>query len=487
MFIKYLSLKLLDFIRCFILFYLLKHQGHESFNFSDSFAKNFAPKEANNKNQTPFPSQTQKMFKMPQLILIFFGIIVLLSPSLSTAIQSPGLKIIAIVLSKTCPLPDGPDMSFDSPDSILKSVTNPDCPKHGDKQLIQTAIANQGSGPKQVGVEIIIKVNSKELKTKRHRKVYSIQAGDKARVLHEIALKNTGLYQISVRIWDTNFKRIIVNTSPGGERYFFIASPQDVEVAKTQLASGIVVSGKRIISPLRFDPPDLRWESVQILPKHALRGEKLRLRLNLMNGGGDIVKDIVAKIQYYNVKQPMRKTIIAMPTTRIMAPGEVITFDLEYVLPDDQLLGNYQIIATIDPENELEELKENNNITKSNVIMLSDIKLLLPTDKFIFEENGLFLFQWDSLAYSEFKIQVGVDEKFEDTGSYFDLPQGNRWIADKELVPLAGELPGMAMGLMRSKEKNQLYWRVIGRQASGRQSISGINRFRITPVSSDSS
>ena len=427
------------------------------------------------------------MSRIIQLKLIFFGIIVLLLPSLSQASQSPRLKIIAIVLSKTCPLPDGPDMSIDSPDSILKSMSNPDCPKHGDNQLVQTAIANRDSTPKQVGVEIKIKVNAKELKTKRHRKVYTILAGDTARVLHEIALENTGRYQISVRVWDANFKRILVNTTPGDERYFFIASPQDLEIAKTQLASGVVVSGKRIISPLKFDPPDLRWESVQILPKHALRGEKLRLRLNLMNAGGDIVKDIASKIQYYNVKQPMRKSVIAMPNTRVMAPGEIITFDLEYILPDDQLLGNYQIIATVDPENELEELKENNNITKSNVIKLSDIKLLLPTDKFSFEENGLFLFQWDSLAFSEFKIQVGVDEKFEDSGSYFDLPQGNRWIADKELVPLAGELPGMAMGLMRAKEKNQLYWRVIGRQASGRQAISGINRFSITPVSPDSS
>ncbi len=427
------------------------------------------------------------MSRILQLKLIFFGIIVLLLPSLSQASQSPRLKIIAIVLSKTCPLPDGPDMSIDSPDSILKSMSNPDCPKHGDNQLVQTAIANRGSTPKQVGVEIKIKVNAEELKTKRHRKVYTILAGDTARVLHEIALENTGRYQISVRVWDANFKRILVNTTPGDERYFFIASPQDLEVAKTQLASGVVVSGKRIISPLKFDPPDLRWESVQILPKHALRGEKLRLRLNLMNAGGDIVKDIAAKIQYYNVKQPMRKSVIAMPNTRVMAPGEIITFDLEYILPDDQLLGNYQIIATVDPENELEELKENNNITKSNVIKLSDIKLLLPTDKFSFEENGLFLFQWDSLAFSEFKIQVGVDEKFEDPGSYFDLPQGNRWIADKELIPLAGELPGMAMGLMRAKKKNQLYWRVIGRQASGRQAISGINRFSITPVSPDSS
>ena len=427
------------------------------------------------------------MFWNLLLKLIFSGIIALLLPTLSLANQSSDLKIIAIILSKTCPLPDGPDMTIDSPDSILKSVNNPDCPKHGDTQLVQTAIANQAKFPTKVGVEIKVRVDGQELKKKRLRKVYTIQSSDTARVLHEIDLENTGIYQISVRIWDAQFKRILLNTTAGDERYFFIASPQDIEVANTQLATGVRVSGKRIISPLKFDPPDLRWESVQVLPKHALRGEKLRLRLNLMNAGGDIVKDVTAKIQYYNVKQPMRKSIIAMPSAQVMAPGEIVTFDLEYILPDDQLLGKYQIAVTVDPENEIEELKEKNNVAKSNVIRLSDIKLLLPTDKFTFEENGLFLFQWDSLAFSEFKIQVGVDEKFEDSGSYFDLPQGNRWIADKELVPLAGELPGMAMGLMRAKKKNQLFWRVIGRQASGKQAISGIHRFSITPVSSDSS
>ncbi len=427
------------------------------------------------------------MSRILLLKLILSGIITLLLPTLSPATQSAELKIIAIVLSKTCPLPDGPDMTIDSPDSILRSMSNPDCPKHGDTQLVQTAIANQGQVQKEIGVEIKVRVDGQELKKKRHRKVYTIQAHDTARVLHEINLENTGRYQISVRVWDSRFKLILLNTTAGDERYFYIASPQDLEVAKTQLATGVRVSGKRIITPLKFDPPDLRWESVQVLPKHALRGEKLILRLNLMNVGGDIVKDIATKIQYYNVKQPMRKSVIAMPSTRVLAPGEITTFNLEYILPDDQLLGKYQIVATVDPENEIEELKENNNIAKSNVIKLSDIKLLLPTDKFSFAENGLFLFQWDSLAFSEFKIQVGVDEKFEDSGSFFDLPQGNRWIADKELVPLAGELPGMAMGLMRAKEKNKLYWRVIGRQASGRQSISGINSFSITPVSPDSS
>tara|TARA_B100000579_G_scaffold396210_1_gene374804 strand:+ start:438 stop:1721 length:1284 start_codon:yes stop_codon:yes gene_type:complete len=424
------------------------------------------------------------MFRFFLLSYFFLAIIKLNSPTNLQANQFSDLKIIAIVLSKTCPLPDGPDMTIDSPDSILKSVTNPSCPKLGDKQLIQTAIRNQGKSPKYAGIEITVSVEGSELKKKRYRKVYTIQAGDTAKVLHEINLENTGRYQVAVSIWDSRFKRILQKTSSGDERLFFIASPQDVELAKTHLASGVIVSGKRIISPLKFDPPDLRWENVQVLPKHALRGEKLLLRLNLINAGGDIVHDVSTKVQYYNVKQPMRKTVIALPKARIMAPGEIITFDLEYTLPEDQLMGKYQIIATVDPENDIEELKEKNNEAKSNVIRLSDIKLLLPSDKFTFEENGLFLFQWDSLAFSEFKIQVGVDEKFEDSGSYFDLPQGNRWIADKEIVPLAGELPGMAMGLMKAKEKNHLFWRVIGRQASGRQAISGIRKFIINPINS---
>ncbi len=422
--------------------------------------------------------------QMSQFFLLKFFttcVIIFLCSSFSFAVQSSQLKIIAIVLSKTCPLPDGPNMTFDSPDSILRSVTNPNCPKHGDIQLIQAAIANKSNLETKIGVEIKVKINNIELKEKLMRKVYTIVARDTVRILHEIELKKTGSYQISVRVWDKDFRRILLNTSKGDERYFFIPSPQDLEVAKTQLASGVRVKGKRIVTPLKFDPPDLRWESVQVLPKHALRGEKLILRLNLINVGGDVVRDITSKIQYFNLKQPMRKSAIAIPVTKIMAPGEIKTLSLEYVIPEDQLLGKYQIIATADPNNEILELNEKNNVFKSNVIKLSDIKLLLPAEKFVFNENDLFLFQWESLTFSEFKIQVGVDKKFEDSGSFFDLPQGNRWISDKEIVPLSGELPGMALGLMKSKETNQLYWRVIGRKASGKIAVSGINQFSIVP------
>ena len=145
------------------------------------------------------------MFRFFLLNYVFFGIIALNFTTNLQADQGTGLNIIAIVLSKTCPLPDGPDMAIDSPDSILKSVTNPSCPKLGDKQLIQTAIQNQGNSLKHAGIEITVNVDGTELKKKRHRKVYTIQAGDTAKVLHDLDLENTGRYQIAVRIWDSRF------------------------------------------------------------------------------------------------------------------------------------------------------------------------------------------------------------------------------------------------------------------------------------------
>ena len=63
-------------------------------------------------------------------------------------------------------MPDGPDMAIDSPDSILKSVTNPSCPKLGDKQLIQTAIQNQGKSPKHAGIEITVNIRRYRIEEK---------------------------------------------------------------------------------------------------------------------------------------------------------------------------------------------------------------------------------------------------------------------------------------------------------------------------------
>lgn len=413
----------------------------------------------------------------PSIFCLFLLILLLAMPV--QAQRRTDFELGQVVLSRNCPLPDGPDLTLKSPEAILKSVENPDCPHFNTVQLIQASVTNLSSEVQAVGVEVVVKLDGEQKRKKSLRKQVMIPPFDLMRLLHDIKLDEVGVYRISVRVWTDKFRQVLVETKPGDERRFYIASEQDISLARDALGTS---TGGGIMRKLEFEPPDLRWESAQVIPKHILRGETMRLRLNLLNVGGDIIRDVRSKVEIFNTRQPRRRTVVATPVTPVMAPGEVVTYELEYVLPEDQLLGTYQISATADPDNVLKEVKENNNEIKSDDLKLSDIKLLLPPEDFMFEENGLFLFQWDSLAYGEFKIQVGVDKKFEDAGAYFDLPQGDRWIADKELVPLSGELPGMAMGLMESFEQNKLHWRVVGRQASGRQAISEVRSFTIKPA-----
>ena len=46
----------------------------------------------------------------------------------------------SIVLSKNCPIPDGPDLIIKSPEIILKSVDDQYCPKINDIQLVQVIL-----------------------------------------------------------------------------------------------------------------------------------------------------------------------------------------------------------------------------------------------------------------------------------------------------------------------------------------------------------
>ena len=268
--------------------------------------------------------------------LIFFSLI-FFSASIH-AQKAPPLEIMAVVLSKTCPLPDSPDLQMNSPESIMKSAEDHSCPRQGDLQLVQAAVTNLSNKPQQVGFEFDIKVNNKTSTRKNLRKVIQINALDTLRVMHQVMLDETGLYRITVKLWDPQFKSLYTQTPIGEERQFLIASRSEIEEAQLQMTGGGDKGSRRPVS-LQFDPPDLRWESAQVIPKHALRGERLRIRLNLMNVGGDIVQGTRARIEYFNTRQPRRKTIIGTPTAYVMAPGEVVTFDLEYILPEDQLLG----------------------------------------------------------------------------------------------------------------------------------------------------
>ena len=77
---------------------------------------------------------------------------------------------------------------------------------------------------------------------------------------------------------------------------------------------------------------------------------------------------------------------------------------------------------------------------------------------------------------------MGIDPAFRETENFFDLPQGDKWTKDKEIVPLEGELPAMAQGLMEKDNSRKLYWRVTARDSkTKKKGVSRVFQFTIKP------
>ncbi len=417
--------------------------------------------------------QSMRYFKFSHwsLILVVTTQAVLWFSPVSLAQSISNFEITSIVLSKNC---------VETKDPALQSqaLDNPDCPMAGDTQLIQVSVENQSPTSRRVHINLEIKLEGK--RNKLHQETRTIPSSGEYKMLYSYNIpQKGGRYHVSAQVLDAKSRRMLAKSSTGVNREFYILRQSEIELAEGRVEEEDAETAKLIPKKLEFDPPDLRWENLHVVPKHVLRGEKFRIRLDLINVGGDIVRNIKYQIDFYNVRLPRRRTAIAAQKVDILAPGETATREFEYSFPDDQLLGEYQIMASADPANLIKEIKETNNQMISDTIQLSDIKLLIPSDGFQFEETGLFLFQWDSLLFREFKLQIGIDDKFNDPSVYFDLPQGERWIADKELVPLSGELPTLAQGLMKTYKKSIVYWRVIGRKSDGQQSNSDTRTFSI--------
>lgn len=203
-----------------------------------------------------------------------------------------------------------------------------------------------------------------------------------------------------------------------------------------------------------------------VRPSSLLVGEPIIIKAQLRNVGGDIARDIEIKATYFNTRLPKRVLPLTSSTVDVLAPGEKIELEYEFEFPKDALLGDYQIALLADATNKVVEANEKNNrkITETP-IRLSTILLVFPERGFEFDQAGLFLFRWNSSKYNEFKVQVGTDPLFENKEDFFDLPQGEKWTQDQEIVPLTGELPGMLLGLMIKNSVRNAHWRVVGRVA----------------------
>ena len=353
----------------------------------------------------------------------------------------------------------------------------------GARQLLQITLGNSGTKTVRAGMKVDIRdARDRRIGAPFLQKI-NLASKDERKVFFPFqAPASEGRFSVRFELFTPDFGKKLLP----GEPVFY--TPFNVGRGLVQGQSGVVQKARirvpRFLPPtgMRFELPDLVWEQIAITPPNLLVGEKLRIRADLRNVGGDIARGMVIRVDYFNTRTPGRLQSISKSELDILAPGEKLEMEFEAMLPDNAILGQYRVVLHADFADVVEESDEVNNRLITPPIRLSHIKQLFPESGFSFDEAGLFLFRWDTLRFDEYKVQVGTDSRFSDQTSFFDIPQGEKWTKAKEIVPLEGELPAMAQGLLIMAKADRLFWRVIGRNTkTGKTGFSAVLPFTIKP------
>ena len=346
----------------------------------------------------------------------------------------------------------------------------------GDRQLVQVTLANTDAQPVTVGVRVEIRNRSRQRFGRPQTAQLRLGAKAEERVYFNFSAPDTqGSYVMKLEVTSPDYKHNILSGKPVFYAPFEVLSDQAlarrVPAPDTQAAMRLPTpSAPATFAPpqgLMFESPDLLWENLNLNAPGILVGEPLKERAARVNEGGDIARDIIVRVESVNSRLPGTRQEIRETSVALLAPGDKIELEFEYQFPESTLLGEYNIILTADADDSVDELNEQNNrIETREPLRLSVIRLDFPPAGYHFEEAGLFLFRWDSKLHDEFKVQISTEETFEHAENIFAMPAGDKWTKDRELVPLAGELPGMARGLMIKNDTDTVYWRVLGRNAA---------------------
>jgi hypothetical protein len=375
------------------------------------------------------------------------------------------------------------------PVEVLKIVLAERDLKIGQEQLVQVSLRNTTARAIQAGILIELRDEKEQRVGAAQQRRVALAPLDESREFFTFAVpRRQGKFTVRIELFAPDFKAKLLAGAPVFYSPFTVLGGP--EEPATGTAAGVpegaaaARTGPPSFAPpagLRFERPDMLWENVSVKPASLLVGEPLRITADLRNVGGDIARNVDVEVVYFNVRNPGRKESVARSSVLVVAPGEKVEMEFETVFPEEAQLGDYRVQLSIDPGGKLDESNRENNATIIETpVRLSLIKQVFPEPGFIFEEAGLFLFRWDSRRFDEFKVQVGTDADFSDAGNFFDLPQGDKWTRSTEIVPLEGELPDMAQGLMQRQKVDRLYWRVIGRNTqTGKTGVSQALPFRI--------
>jgi hypothetical protein len=361
----------------------------------------------------------------------------------------------------------------------------------GREQIVQVTLRNNGGTAASVGLRVTLGDKEGRVLGKPVQRVIAISAYDEQRSYLTLkAPRQPGEYRVQLALFSPDFKRRLAAQEPAFYATFVVTGPKREAVARkppagppaAEPASGApeaeLKPAAAAFQPppgLRFEAADLLWENFEFSPVTFLVGDTGHIRADLVNVGGDVARDVAVQVTYFNTRIPNKLLPLTESAVAALAPGERIELEWEFKFPEDALLGEYRIVVDArPPEGVTDATPANNRATFGQAVQLSNIRLVFPDPGYVFDEAGLFLFRWESKAYKEFKVQVGVDSGFQDPSRFFDIPQGDKWAVEQEVVPLEGELPVMARGLMERFESDTVYWRVVGRDLE--QNRTGTSR-----------
>jgi hypothetical protein len=358
-------------------------------------------------------------------------------------------------------------------------------------QIVQVTLRATGTRPVRAGLRVELRDAKDARVGKPISRVIQLPGGGEQREFFRFEAPNRfGKFTVRLEVLTADFAAPLLAGKPVFLAPFSVASVAEPALAGPRAPETASEPGQAarpgppsFAAPrsLSFEKPDLVWENLDVQPTNLLLGEPLKIKVDLRNVGGDIARQVEVKVDYFNLRSPARLMSISRSTVQVLAPGDKVEMEFETVFPESSPLGDYNVQLQIDPERRIQETsKENNTLVAEVPIRLGHIKQIFPEAGYYFEQSGLFLFRWDSRRFDEFKVQVGTDPAFATKDSYFDIPQGDKWTKEHEIVPLEGEVPDMAVGLMQKAHTDQLYWRVVGRSAAlGLQSLSQASPFSI--------
>lgn len=346
----------------------------------------------------------------------------------------------------------------------------------GAEQLVQVTLRNAAEDPATAGLRLEVQDERERRVGRAHERRVRLHAFDEQRFYFRVdAPRQRGRYTVRLEVLNEAMEANLLPGAPVFYAGFAVGDGAAMARAEAPQEEGAADGGRAgaeaaVSAPtfqppggLDFAPPDLVWENLNIAPASVLVGEPLNLRVDLRNVGGDIARSFTVRVQASHTRATQRTVLISESDVLALAPGEKLEMEFDTVFETDALLGAYNLVLQADVGNRVTEADEENNVLRSEPVRLTEIRHVFPEAGFVFEEAGLFLFRWDSRRFDEFKVQVGTNRSFENPENFFDIPQGDKWTQETEVLPLAGELPGMARGLMEQAGTDTLYWRVVGR------------------------